>query len=202
MILRRIDSRPSSVFLTFDDGPDPVSTPRVLDVLRAHDAQATFFVIGERAAAHPELVRRILAEGHALGNHSWDHRYLNYWLGSSAIQKWKMRTEDEFAKRGWGEPVGFRSPAGVVNPPLRKALGDEPLILWSERFYDTVFPWSERKARRSAGRVEGGTIVLLHDRQTAKRVDSFCQTLDLYLRELKSRGLKCEALTREMCLKS
>ncbi len=61
------------VALTFDDGPDPVSTPRLLNVLAAHRARATFFMIGVRAAQHPELVKRVATEGHAIGNHSWDH---------------------------------------------------------------------------------------------------------------------------------
>lgn len=199
MIVRSIPSRPQSVFLTFDDGPDPLGTPQVLDILSRHKAKATFFVIGEKALKHPDLIARILREGHALGNHSWDHRYINYWRGAGAILEWKKRTEDEFSRMGWGAPVAFRSPAGVVNPPLRKALGDEPLVLWNERFYDTVFAWSEKRARRSAESLRPGSIVLLHDRQKATRLPGFCKTLDAYLTALKSRSFACEALTRELC---
>src|SRR5262245_55083639 len=69
----RESPRTRSVFLTFDDGPDPDHTPRLLDVLRHHDARATFFVVGERAERHPDLVRRAVREGHAIGHHSFTH---------------------------------------------------------------------------------------------------------------------------------
>jgi peptidoglycan/xylan/chitin deacetylase (PgdA/CDA1 family) len=71
--LTRVETEQPVIALTFDDGPDPVYTPRLLDILAAHCARATFFMIGSRAGRHPELVARVAAEGHSIGNHSWDH---------------------------------------------------------------------------------------------------------------------------------
>jgi peptidoglycan/xylan/chitin deacetylase (PgdA/CDA1 family) len=71
--LTRVETEQPVIALTFDDGPDPVYTPRLLDILAAHHARATFFMIGARAERHPEIVARVAAEGHSIGNHSWDH---------------------------------------------------------------------------------------------------------------------------------
>lgn len=202
MMIRRIASRPESVFLTFDDGPSVSGTRSVLDILEKHGAKATFFLIGTNVRSQPDLAFEVVNRGHAIGNHSWDHQYKNYFRGRLHLREWIQTTDREFASQGLPASVGFRPPAGVVIPPLVRAVRDlqEPMILWNERFYDSVFPWTEAKARRSAGRLQGGSIVLLHDRQPASRVGAFCRTLDTYLASLGARGLKCESLTRDLCL--
>jgi peptidoglycan/xylan/chitin deacetylase (PgdA/CDA1 family) len=199
-MLRRVPSHARSVFLTFDDGPDPVGTPAVLEILRKHGARATFFVVASKVKAHPELLREILRAGHAVGNHSLDHKYHHFFRGAERLKDWISSAEKELRKEG-AAPVGFRPPAGIVTPHLVRAARslDSPLVMWNERFFDAVLPWGERRARRSAARLEGGSIVLLHDRQTAGRVNAFCKTLDTYLDCLKDRGLEFEPLTPEIC---
>lgn len=199
-MLRRVPGHAQSVFLTFDDGPDPVGTLPVLEVLKKYNAKATFFVIAEKIRRNPELLREILRQGHTLGNHSWDHNYRNFWRGVDALKDWIRRGDEELRKEG-AFSVGFRPPAGVITPKLRRAAADlgQPIIMWNERFYDAVLPWGGWRARRSAAKLEGGSIVLLHDRQSAVRVNDFCKTLDTYLACLKDRGLKFEALTLEIC---
>ncbi len=200
LVTRSIASAQRQVYLTFDDGPDPFSTPRVLDVLAEFQAHATFFLIAEKASAQPQLVQRILQAGHSIGNHSLDHRYGIFFQGSAALKNWIEQSEREFVAMGLPERVGFRPPAGVVTPPLHRALRElnEPLVLWNERFYDTVIPWSAARARRSAVRLREGSIVLLHDRQREKRIDSFCVVLAEYLQSLAARGLQMAPLTRHL----
>jgi peptidoglycan-N-acetylglucosamine deacetylase len=77
VVLTSESVRDKTIYLTFDDGPNPGHTPALLDLLRAHDARASFFVIGREAQKHPQLMERIVAEGHALGNHSYTHPVFN-----------------------------------------------------------------------------------------------------------------------------
>lgn len=196
MILRSLPGHGDSIFLTFDDGPDPIGTAAVLDVLRDRQVPATFFLIGNKIRHHIDLIERIKREGHAIGNHSWDHRYRNFFRGSSFLKTWITRTQDEFGSFGILESVGFRPPAGVLTPHLLKA-ADElniPIILWNERFYDAVIPWTIKRAKKSASRISGGSIVLLHDRQAAHRISEFRSVLETYIDEVRSRGFRFSAL--------
>jgi peptidoglycan/xylan/chitin deacetylase (PgdA/CDA1 family) len=146
--------------LTFDDGPDPESTPALLGILARHRAKGTFFLVGKRAARHPELVARLLAEGHAIGNHSWDHPSL---------------PRLPFA----GVAGQLRRAAAAIDAPLRlmrPPYGDQSLAshLAARRFGYTVVTWgvvgadwAEDDGAAIAGRILGGlhpgAIVLLHD---------------------------------------
>ncbi len=134
-MLRRVSDFPKSVFLTFDDGPDPVGTPQVLETLRRHSAKATFFVIADCARRHRDILRDILREGHSVGNHSLDHAYRNYWRGVPALKEW-VTSADSILRAEGVEPVGFRPPAGVMTPNLRIALRElgQPVVMWNERF--------------------------------------------------------------------
>src|SRR5271168_2620781 len=82
-------ARPSEIALTFDDGPNPAWTPRLLDILAGHEVRATFFLVGKFAQAEPALVRRIVAEGHAVGNHSWSHPNLALTSGAKVHEELK-----------------------------------------------------------------------------------------------------------------
>lgn len=200
-MIRQIASHSDCIFLTFDDGPDERHTAKVLDILGSAGARATFFMIGERLARHKSLVERMVSDGHALGNHSWDHRFRNYFLGRSAMRRWITNARAEFARLRLPEPVGFRPPAGVITPVVKRVVRelDEPLVLWNERFYDRVHPWTAVKAGRSAERLEGGSVVLLHDRRRHDHDADFLNTLELYIERLRGRGFRLEALTRAMC---
>lgn len=202
--MRKIKVKDKSVFLTFDDGIDPVSTPRVLDVLDKHNAKATFFVIANKISGQVSILNRMLAAGHSIGNHSLDHRYRRYFSGQRGLQKWIWDAEQEFAKFGIKKEmlVGFRPPAGVVTPPLRSILkaNGEPLVLWSERFYDAIIPWTAKMATKSSARLRDGDIVLLHDQQSIQNIDRFCIVLEQYILALKKRGFILRALSRNILL--
>ena len=200
--LRAFPNAQNQIYLTFDDGPDPEGTPAVLNLLQRHQARATFFVVSNRAAAQPALMRRILAEGHALGNHSSDHHYSHYFAGQRSLMTWVSDAEKQLQDLS-GEPtVGFRPPAGVRTPALARALTelDEPMILWSTRYYDSLWGWSQKAAQSSLASLVANNIVLLHDRQRRKKLPEFLLTLDWLLNELNQRGWTARALQRWDCL--
>ena len=106
------------VALTFDDGPDPVDTPRLLDLLSEKDVRATFFVVGKRADQHPEIVRRAWAEGHLIANHTWSHYPLFCFLMPRQLRA-EIDSGTESVRRICGfRPRFFRSPVGLRHPLL------------------------------------------------------------------------------------
>ncbi|WP_437733450.1 polysaccharide deacetylase family protein [Sorangium sp. So ce1335] len=154
------------VALTFDDGPSPEHTPRVLDLLDAAGVKATFFVIGRKAEAHPELVREIAARGHAIGLHSHAHDRL-FSLRSARYVERDLRQGLDVIERATGErPSLFRPPVGHTSPRIARAVDalDLDVIGWSARGFDGLGGASpERVAARIIPGLRDGAIVLLHD---------------------------------------
>lgn len=155
----------NAVALTFDDGPDPQTTPQILDLLRQHGARATFFVIGHHVEQHPALARRILAEGHEIGNHTQGH---SRWFNTRLYQAMEseIRTAQETLQRITGiTPRLFRPPVGLKNPQLILATTPHQLktVLWSVHARDTLLRDPARIATRVLRRLRAGDIVDLHD---------------------------------------
>ena len=147
--------------LTFDDGPDPETTPAVLDALARHGMRATFFLVGERAARHPELVARIAAEGHEIGSHGWDHPSLPT-LPAAVVRAQITRTRAALAPHGQRllrPPYGDQSLATHI---AARRLGYR-VVIWNVVGRD----WLDEDAEAIAGRIIAeaapGAIVLLHD---------------------------------------
>ncbi|MFG2103158.1 polysaccharide deacetylase family protein [Micromonospora echinaurantiaca] len=156
----------SRVTLTFDDGPDPQYTPQVLDALREYGVRATFCVVGENAQAHPELIRAILAEGHTLCNHSWDH---DVSLGSRSPERIRadlLRTSDAIRAAAPDAPIAYyRQPGGAWTWPVvstARKLGMTPLH-WTVDPSDWQAPGAGPIAATVVGQVGPGSVVLLHD---------------------------------------
>jgi peptidoglycan-N-acetylglucosamine deacetylase len=159
--LVRVATEEAAVALTFDDGPDPDETPRVLDLLAAHDARATFFVVGRRAEAHSELVTRIAAAGHALGNHSWDHASFVR-LDRGARRQQLRRTAAVLGPHGaplFRPPFGEQSLASLLD--ARRA-GFE-VAGWDVVAEDWLDHPAEHLVARTLRRLRRGSIVVLHD---------------------------------------
>jgi peptidoglycan/xylan/chitin deacetylase (PgdA/CDA1 family) len=186
--------QPKELVLTFDDGPWPTTTPRVLDALKHECVLATFFLIGRNVAAHPELARRELAEGHSLGHHSYSHPL----LGRMALAKAEADidrgiAEDEFALYGKrrSEPTTpfFRFPGFVSSPALLERLQERHIVVFGADVWasDWVPMTPAQELQLILARIErlGSGIVLLHDTkaQTAAMLPAF-------LRELKKRGYR------------
>ena len=176
--------------LTFDDGPDATWTPRVLDALGAAGARGTFFLIGERAEREPALVRRIAAEGHEIGNHSWSHRSL--WLcGPGATAREIARAHDRLAALTGAPPRHFRPPWGMVNAAMflvLRRLG-ERCVFWSIQPEGRRPVAAERQVARVLGRAHPGAIVDLHDAEgTPAAPARLVRALPAMLAGLSERG--------------
>jgi peptidoglycan/xylan/chitin deacetylase (PgdA/CDA1 family) len=152
------------VALTFDDGPDPEHTPRVLDILAAHGTRATFFLIGERAARAGALVRRIAAAGHDLGNHTWSHRSL--WLaGPRETGRQVRHGHDAIVQAAGAPPRFFRPPWGMTNLalfPVLRGLGT-PCVFWTVQTEGRRPALPALQVERARRRVGPGAILDLHD---------------------------------------
>ena len=152
------------VALTFDDGPSPDTTPRILDILRAEGVRATFFVLGKHAERHPEIVERIVREGHELGNHGYDHGILAF-AGATQVHRQLQRTE-RLLRRAGGPPVRvFRAPHGFRSPFVARTARRLGYITcaWSAGVFDTAKPGADVIERRSAKALKPGAVLLLHD---------------------------------------
>jgi peptidoglycan/xylan/chitin deacetylase (PgdA/CDA1 family) len=158
-----------AIALTIDDGPDPVVTPQVLDLLDAFDVRATFFCIGAQAQRYPALAREIVARGHALENHSQAHLY-TFSLAFPAALLAEIDAAQHTVETLSGErPMFFRAPAGLRNiflePVLRKL--DLRLAAWTRRGYDTRERDPQVVARRLLDGLAARDILLLHDGNAA-----------------------------------
>ncbi|CAN5254410.1 polysaccharide deacetylase family protein [soil metagenome] len=178
-----------SVWLTFDDGPDPTTTLPTLELLRSHHAQATFFLIGERANRHPELVDAILAGGHEIANHTDTHPAKQFWrLLPRALRREIQACQVTLARLTGRRPRRFRAPAGMHNPFLFPILESEDLSLegWSHRGFDGTHSNPERITARLERDLTAGSIILLHEgRPTTVRCTEHL------LATLADRDLRC-----------
>jgi peptidoglycan/xylan/chitin deacetylase (PgdA/CDA1 family) len=183
-----------ALYLTFDDGPEPDHTPQVLEVLAANDARASFFLLGEQVERHPAVVERIVAAGHLLGNHSYDHPHFTS-LSWSEQRAQIERTDRLLGRFDGRETHRFRPPSGRFPASLlaRFAMRKRSVALWS---YDSL-DYQRRPVvqlvetlRRNPPRA--GDIVLMHD-------DSATTTraLELMLPEWRAAGFEMRALPQE-----
>jgi len=184
------------VALTFDDGPDPEATPQVLDALAKHEARATFFAIGRSLEAHPELARRIVADGHELGNHSWAHsRWGSFLTSGQQVREIERGEESIAAVTGLATQPLYRPPIGLKSPPLARAAFRKRLTLvtWSLHSHDSRTADPARVSERVLHRVRPGDIVLMHDGHDlpGRHRLSGAQALPRILEGLREKGLEC-----------
>lgn len=164
--LCRAESADKVVALTFDDGPDADSTPRVLDLLKRYDVRATFFVVGEQARQNPELIHRMVAEGHTVAGHSYYHLPQSTLWSSQRYTEELFRCNDVVARLTGLRMRLYRPPFGVTNPPIARAVKNLGLIPvgWSVRSLDTMTKDMDRVVDRVMRGLRGGDVILLHDR--------------------------------------
>ena len=197
--IRRIDSKKSDlkpIYLTFDDGPTPHSTDKILNLLDKERVKASFFCVANKTLETPSLFNEIVSAGHSIGNHSLDHTFRNFFLGRRKMFNWISESEQVFSKMLNKPTIGFRSPAGVITPELIWALKELkiPLIHWSVRFFDTQFLWTEKKALYAVNRLKKGDIILLHDTHN-REIDTFNNTLNVFVRAAKEKGFNFLSIT-------
>jgi len=199
--LSRLPCGMRGVALTFDDGPDPEATPRVLDLLEGAGARATFFCIGQRVEAHSGIAAAIVEGGHRLENHTLTHPNGFALLGPRRLAQEIDRTQEILGELSGRPPRYFRAPAGIRSPWLEPFLARRGLTLtsWSRRGYDAVDPDADRVARRLIAGLAARDILLLHDGSLLSRRPRtpVLEVLPCVLRRVKAAGLETLLLPGE-----
>lgn len=184
------------VALTFDDGPDPRSTPALLDWLREAKVEATFFCVGERVAANPALAARIVREGHLVENHSHVHsNHTNFW-STGRLREELTQAQSAMEQAAGKRPQLFRPPMGLSNPRVFRAARalDLKVIGWTARGLDTKLTEPAQIVERIMKRVRPGGIVLLHDGNIP--VERLLETVRKLLDKLRAAGYEVVRLDR------
>jgi peptidoglycan/xylan/chitin deacetylase (PgdA/CDA1 family) len=159
------DPSQNSIAITFDDGPIPGKTERILDILKTRHVSAAFFCIGNRVDEHPAMARRIHDEGHIVGNHSYWHGK-TFDLQTPEMIRQELRDTDAAIQRSFGkQPRFFRPPYGVTNPMVASAIRKEnyTTIGWSLRSFDTMINDPSRLLSKIKRSLKAGDIILFHD---------------------------------------
>ena len=181
--------------LTFDDGPDPVYTPRLLELLKRYDMKATFFLVGSHAEKHPDVVRRIHEHGHLIGIHNYTHK--SNWLMRPKTVRLQLKRTDDIIYSATGErPTFYRPPWGIVNLFDFAKNSGYRIVLWSAMFGD----WrsktgSDKLAKRMLRKLKPGEVMLLHDCGTTMGAnpdapEQMLTALEQVLTEAKHQNLK------------
>jgi peptidoglycan/xylan/chitin deacetylase (PgdA/CDA1 family) len=182
------------VVLTFDDGPDAVYTPQILDILATFDAKATFFEVGESVRKHPALTKRIHQAGHSVQNHTWTHADLRH-LGSAAFRKQIAQTDDVIRAQTGSTPACVRPPYGGTNATVRnraKALSKQ-LVVWDVDSRDWQRPGTTAIVQRVLKQVRNGSVILMHD-GGGNRTQTVA-ALPAILKALKAQGYRFRTMT-------
>ena len=187
------------IALTFDDGPDPEVTPRILEILDAHHARASFFCIADHATRHPELCREIARRGHAVENHSREHPKSFALRGMGGMRREIGAAQSDLAALAGRLPRFFRPPAGLRSPLLDPVLHEAGLRLvsWTRRGFDTQDVDADRVYARLAENLAAGDILLMHDGHCARDAQGeavVLQVLPRLLAHAQSLGLKSVTL--------
>ncbi len=153
------------VTLTFDDGPHPIHTTRILDVLKSYEVRATFFCIGKNIKGKDAIISRMKEEGHIIANHSYSHDFWFDMFNSTKMLGDMRHTDREVLRITGSIPKFFRPPYGVTNPNVRRAIsaGGYIPVGWSIRSMDTVAKDKGKLMAKVMGNIKNGDIILLHD---------------------------------------
>ena len=189
------------VIITFDDGPDPKYTPRVLDVLKTAGVKACFFVVGEKALKHPEIIRKILSEGHEIGSHGFGHR-IPWLMGPVGTLKDIKKSFQTIEDITGSPPVAYRPPWGLFSLSywITRRIIRCDTVLWSFMSWD----WSKRVTpeiiiKKIKQNIVDGSILIFHDSDTepgasAGSPEKMLCALPEIINEVKQRGYKISPL--------
>ena len=193
-------ARRGEIAITFDDGPDPEVTPKVLDILDHYGAKASFFCVGDKAASHPDIVTEIVKRGHTIENHSMRHSGFFGFYGPVALQREIGAAQLVLSGLAGRSPRFFRAPMGIRNPmvdPVVTRLGLQ-YITWTRRGFDTVARDPTAVLKRLIDGLAAGDILLLHDRPTVHGGPIVLTVLPQLLEKLFAAGLRSVSLTMAM----
>ncbi len=182
------------VSITFDDGPNPEFTPRVLKLLKQHGAKATFFCIGKQVENYPDIIKEILTDGHSIGNHTYSHSQAFGFFGTEKV-KAELNMTTSIVKKLTGLEMNLYRPSfGVTNPQIEKAVNSLGLhsIGWSVRSLDTTARSEKAVLRRITSKVSKGDIILLHD--SSEKSVFVLERLLVFLRNRNLKSVPVEQL--------
>jgi peptidoglycan/xylan/chitin deacetylase (PgdA/CDA1 family) len=175
------------IAMTFDDGPSEKLTPKLLDLLKTHHIKATFFVIGQNAIDHPEVLQRAAREGHEIGNHSWSHPNLGK-MSDEGVRRELQKTDDAIKNAIGARPTLMRPPYGSITTRQKKWIHSEfgyQIILWDVDPLDWKRPGPAVVCNRIVKETRPGSIVLSHDIHPGT-IEAMPSTLD----QLEAKGFK------------
>jgi len=181
-----------AVALTFDDGPDPLTTPELLRLLKKHRVSGTFFVTGHRVVRYPQLTKEIIAQGHSLANHSFHHDMLGAFRSTQTMQHEIEATQRALKDLGI-VALAFRPPMGITSPRLRRVMQKEGMFVvnFSCRAWDGGNRRIRNLSRRILKRVAANDILLLHDNLAQPSLlPHWAGEVDLILKGIPEKGLE------------
>lgn len=182
--------------LTFDDGPDPVNTPLVLDFLSKHQAKATFFVLGQYAEKYPQIIKRMADEGHEIGNHSFSHPDFNRENSKSIQEQIKSTNQIIYSLTG-NKPRFFRPPGGYLSYEMVDIVRKEKMLIGYWSYIQDPKDWKGKKAEQIADYIKShaqpGQIIILHD--GGPNGEQTALALDILIPKLKQEGYQFVTLT-------
>ncbi|MCM3766800.1 polysaccharide deacetylase family protein [Neobacillus niacini] len=187
----------NKVALTFDDGPDPRFTPQILDILKEQNVKATFFLMGARAKAYPEIVKRIQDEGHIIGNHTYWHPNLVKQGDIATLEREVTQTENQLASQIGYRTKLFRAPYGFLNNELVEKLKsmNYTVVAWSVDSLDWYESPPEQIAYNVISNIHPGAIILMHDgAQWNEDRTNTIKSLRQIIPELKKQGITFETV--------
>lgn len=186
MVYRSVPTNTKRIALTFDDGPHPSQTHRILEILGKYGVHATFFMVGINVEYYPEAAKEVLARGHEVGNHTYSHSHLKH-LGETSLNREIGECEDALEDLCEYRPHLFRPPEGVLNAYVEHCseLGDYSLILWSIDTRDWEVKNEHVIVERVLSQVQPGDIILMHDYVAQSKTP---EALEILLPELLALG--------------
>lgn len=196
VLVRNVQVGENVVALTFDDGPDSVNTPFLLDVLKKHQAHATFFVVGNRMEKLPQLIVRISSEGHELGNHSYSHADFNH-LDKNAIQNEIRQTNRLIHEISGQTPRYFRPPGGYLSYEMMELTVNEGMVVGYWTYQQDSKDWRKGKTAKNIAdhvinNIRPGQILIFHDGASNGMVTA--QAVDMIITGLRQQGYRFVSL--------
>jgi len=194
-VANSLETDKREVWLTIDDGPDPLDTPAMLDLLARHDARASFFGIGSRIEAYPDLSRSIVAAGHELQNHTMNHPSATYWTAGRRQTFDEIEAASRVIERVVGtRPTRFRAPVGMVNAWTHDACEANYLdvVGWTASARDGIGDLlPEISVARLLKGLKPGAILVLHEGSSGETPSTRTRTLALLLEMLREENYRC-----------
>ncbi len=196
-VIRSGSKNNKKIALTFDDGPDPNYTPGILDILKKENIKATFFIVGKKIEAYPELTERIVKEGHDFGSHTFNHKNLILAKATTVLNE-LSKTDWAIWKKTGKRPLYFRPPFGLYNPRVNRVASGfgYKIILWTLSSEDWRGLSVKKIAKRIISKVRPGNIILFHDSTfynlyNKKNKDyNIIEAMSEIIKKLKDQGFK------------